>query len=86
LFAGAFLDGSTLRPDHDANHRLYNRSVTTKEIVLDGKVAPLEARHHNRVKHCHLRSGFKLLGPNRELTLGAAIYEAPSLRTEIAGV
>ena len=34
----------------------------------------------------HLRSGFKLLGPHRELTLGAAIYEAPSLGTDIAGV
>jgi hypothetical protein len=32
------------------------------------------ARHNNRVKHSHLRSGFKLLGPNSELTLGAAIY------------
>src|SRR6266404_2297644 len=43
LFAGAFLDGSTLRPDNDANQRLYNRSVTAKEIVLDGKVAPPSA-------------------------------------------
>jgi len=43
LFAGAFLDGSTLRPDNDANQRLYNRSVTAKEIVLDGTVAPPSA-------------------------------------------
>jgi hypothetical protein len=28
----------------------------------------------------------KLLGPNRELTLGAAIYEAPSPGTDIGGV
>ncbi len=34
LFAGAFFDGSTLRPDNDANKRLYNRSITAKEIVL----------------------------------------------------
>lgn len=39
LFAGAFLDGSTLRPDNDANKRLYNRSVGAKEIVLRGVVA-----------------------------------------------
>jgi SH3 domain-containing YSC84-like protein 1 len=43
LFAGAFLGGSTLRPDNDANQRLYNRNITAKEIVLDGKVAPLSA-------------------------------------------
>jgi lipid-binding SYLF domain-containing protein len=43
LFAGAFLDGSTLRPDNDANQRLYSRNITAKEIVLDGKVAPPSA-------------------------------------------
>jgi SH3 domain-containing YSC84-like protein 1 len=43
LFAGAFLDGSTLRPDNDANKRLYNRSITAKEIVLEGKVSPPSA-------------------------------------------
>ncbi len=43
LFAGAFVDGSTLRPDNDANKRLYNRSVTAKEIVLDGMVSPPSA-------------------------------------------
>ena len=34
----------------------------------------LRPRHNNRVKHSHLRSGFKFLGPNSELRLGAAIY------------
>ena len=43
LFAGAFLDGSTLRPDNEANKRLYNRSITAKEIVLEGKVSPPSA-------------------------------------------
>jgi lipid-binding SYLF domain-containing protein len=43
LFAGAFLDGSTLRPDNDANKRLYNRSITAKEIVLESKVSPPSA-------------------------------------------
>ena len=43
MFAGAFLDGSTLRPDNAANKRLYNRSITAKEIVLDGRVAPPSA-------------------------------------------
>ena len=40
LFAGAFLEGSTLRPDNEANKRLYHRSVTAKEIVLEGKISP----------------------------------------------
>lgn len=43
LFAGAFLDGSTLRPDNEANKRLYNRSITAKEIVLEGRVSPPSA-------------------------------------------
>jgi lipid-binding SYLF domain-containing protein len=40
LFAGAFLDGSTLRPDNDANKKLYHRSITAKEIVLKSQVSP----------------------------------------------
>jgi lipid-binding SYLF domain-containing protein len=43
LFAGAFLDGSTLRPDNEANRRLYEREVTAKEIALGGKVPPTAA-------------------------------------------
>jgi len=39
LFAGAFLDGSTLRPDNNANKKLYNREFSAKEIVLEGKVS-----------------------------------------------
>src|SRR5579864_2972949 len=40
LFAGAFLDGSTLRPENDANKRLYHRNITAKEIVLSDKISP----------------------------------------------
>lgn len=40
LFAGAFLDGSTLRPDNDANKKLYQRAVSAKEIALHNKVPP----------------------------------------------
>ena len=40
LFAGAFLDGSTLRPDNNANQKLYGQKMTAKEIALEGKVAP----------------------------------------------
>ena len=38
LFAGAFLDGSTLRPDNGANRKLYGRTISAKEIVLQAKV------------------------------------------------
>jgi len=40
LFAGAFLDGSTLRPDNNANEKLYGKKLTAKEIALEGKAAP----------------------------------------------
>jgi lipid-binding SYLF domain-containing protein len=40
LFAGAFLDGSTLRPDNNANQKLYGQKLNAKEIALEGKVAP----------------------------------------------
>ena len=40
LFAGAFLDGSTLRPDNKSNQKLYGQELTAKQIALEGKVAP----------------------------------------------
>jgi lipid-binding SYLF domain-containing protein len=39
LFAGISLEGSTLRPDNDANADIYGRKLTAREIVLGGKVA-----------------------------------------------
>src|SRR5690242_1746277 len=42
LFAGAFLEGSTLRPDNDANERLYGKKLGAREIALEGKAAPPE--------------------------------------------
>ena len=39
LFAGAYLDGSTLRPDNGANEKLYGKKLTAKEIALEGKAA-----------------------------------------------
>jgi len=35
-FAGVSLEGSTLRPDNDANENLYGKKIEAKEIVLDG--------------------------------------------------
>jgi lipid-binding SYLF domain-containing protein len=38
VFAGISLEGSTLRPDEDANHRLYGKEATAQKIVLESKV------------------------------------------------
>ena len=44
-FAGVSLEGSTLRPDNDANEKLYGKKIEAKEIVLDGVVkAPPSAK------------------------------------------
>jgi lipid-binding SYLF domain-containing protein len=38
LFAGISLNGSTLRPDNDANEKIYGKKVTATEIVRGGAV------------------------------------------------
>src|SRR5690348_18239745 len=38
VFAGISLEGSTLRPDEDANHRLYGKEASAQKIVLESKV------------------------------------------------
>jgi SH3 domain-containing YSC84-like protein 1 len=40
VFAGVSLAGSTLRPDNDANKRLYGKEVSASDIVLKGAVPP----------------------------------------------
>ena len=39
VFAGISLEGSTLRPDNDANRNLYGKDVSAREIVRESKVA-----------------------------------------------
>ncbi|MFI5175700.1 MAG: lipid-binding SYLF domain-containing protein [Terriglobia bacterium] len=39
-FAGISLEGSTLRPDNDANKAVYGKEVSAKDIVLNGAVPP----------------------------------------------
>ena len=43
LFAGISLEGSTIRPDNDANERIYSRKIPAKEIALSGTMAIPEA-------------------------------------------
>ena len=40
LFAGISLEGSTLRPDNDANEKLYGKKLTATEIIRRG-AAPI---------------------------------------------
>ena len=37
LFGGVSLEGSTIRPDNDANEKIYGQKLGAKEIVLSGK-------------------------------------------------
>jgi lipid-binding SYLF domain-containing protein len=39
LFAGISLEGSTVRPDNDANERIYGKKVDAEDIILKGAVA-----------------------------------------------
>ena len=38
LFAGISLEGSTLRPDNDANEKVYGKKITATEIIRQGAV------------------------------------------------
>ena len=40
LFAGISLAGSTVRPDNDANERIYGKAVSARDIVLHNAVHP----------------------------------------------
>ena len=45
LFVGAALDGSVVKPNQDANARLYGEETSGKEILVDSKLAvPTSAR------------------------------------------
>lgn len=39
VFAGVSLEGSTLRPDNDANERIYGRRISARNIALRNEVA-----------------------------------------------
>jgi lipid-binding SYLF domain-containing protein len=44
-FAGVSLEGSTLRPDNDANTKLYGKEVNAEAVVLKGAVKPPPSAH-----------------------------------------
>jgi lipid-binding SYLF domain-containing protein len=43
LFAGATIEGSTIKEDRDANGRYYGDKLTTRAVVFDGKAKAPEA-------------------------------------------
>jgi lipid-binding SYLF domain-containing protein len=45
VFAGISLDGSTLRPDGDANRNLYGESVSAAKIITESNVTAPAAAH-----------------------------------------
>jgi lipid-binding SYLF domain-containing protein len=45
VFAGVSLEGSTLRPDNDANRKLYGRDASAAEIITESKFQAPEAAH-----------------------------------------
>ncbi len=45
LFAGISLEGSTLRPDNDANENLYGKKVSAKDVVLKGTIPAPPSAH-----------------------------------------
>ncbi len=44
LFAGVSLDGAVVKPDNDANQRLYGKAVEAKDLLLKGGSIPAAAR------------------------------------------
>jgi SH3 domain-containing YSC84-like protein 1 len=44
-FAGVSLEGSTLRPDNDANKKLYGKEINAEAIVLKNAVKPPASAH-----------------------------------------
>jgi lipid-binding SYLF domain-containing protein len=45
VFAGISLEGTTLRPDNDANRRLYGRDVSATQVIRESKVEAPESAH-----------------------------------------
>jgi lipid-binding SYLF domain-containing protein len=45
LFAGLSLEGSTIRPDGDANKRLYGKNITAEDILGESKLSAPQSAH-----------------------------------------
>ena len=63
LFAGISLEGSTLRPDNDANEHVYGNKITATEIVRAGAV-PVPSAGRKLVSLLNSKSPKNLSDPN----------------------
>jgi lipid-binding SYLF domain-containing protein len=63
LFAGVSLEGSTVRPDNDANERVYGKKVDAKNIVFKGAV-PVPPPAQKLVGYLNHKSPKNLSDPN----------------------
>jgi SH3 domain-containing YSC84-like protein 1 len=63
LFAGISLEGSTLRPDNDANERVYGKKIDASDIVIRGTV-PVPASGQKMVSLLNQKSPKNLSDPN----------------------
>ena len=63
LFAGISLEGSTLRPDNDANEKLYGKKLTATEIIRKGGV-PVPPSGQKLVSLLEKKSPKNLSDPN----------------------
>ena len=63
LFAGISLEGSTLRPDNDANEKLYGKKLTATEIIRKGAV-PVPPSGQKLVSLLEKKSPKNLSDPN----------------------
>src|SRR5467141_3159148 len=45
-FAGVSLEGSTVRPDNDANKRIYGKEVSPEDIITESRLHAPDSAHH----------------------------------------
>ena len=63
LFAGISLEGSTLRPDNDANEHVYHKKVDASDVIFRGAVAVPPAAQ-KLVAYLNRKSPKNLSNPN----------------------
>ena len=63
VFAGISLEGSTVRPDHDANERVYGRKLEAEDIIFKGAV-PVPPPAQKMIAYLNRKSPKNLSDPN----------------------
>jgi lipid-binding SYLF domain-containing protein len=63
LFAGISLEGSTVRPDNDANERVYHKNVAAEDIVFKGAV-PVPPAAQKMIAYLNQKSPKNTSDPN----------------------